>query len=378
MSRVKVHVVLIFLFCFSICYAGVEAEVKDHYLETDDNIDADVVIDEPYSGTADLKFCLAEYDFEELNFNYRCDIFLERHNISFSNYYEESYSFELENIEPYMYRLFVQLHYDDKYRKDSDKDNLVYVVGEKYKESSDRQSEIVMKVLETPYTGRQGGIITSEINLSVYKNDSIIKVSECITGGWTSNKKEFSIPYGSSKTIHLENIIEEDAPPGEYTYKIRVNTGAKYDYTNKIIIYPYINPDIKVELINNSLKIKNIDSKKANYTVRMDFENNTRIINDSINPHTLKQIRLNNTTQLISVYLNNELHYKKLLIRKNIITRMVNNTIIETRIINDSSKITGNIVAEDDSSENLHVFSILIGLGLLTTVYIKMNRNSFI
>ncbi len=43
----------------------------------------------------------------------------------------------------------------------------------------------------------------------------------CITGGWTSNRKEVTLEENEEKTIKLRNKIEEEAKPGDYPFRVR-------------------------------------------------------------------------------------------------------------------------------------------------------------
>ncbi len=43
----------------------------------------------------------------------------------------------------------------------------------------------------------------------------------CITGGWTSNRKEVTLEENEEKTIKLRNKIEEETKPGDYPFRVR-------------------------------------------------------------------------------------------------------------------------------------------------------------
>ena len=61
--------------------------------------------------------------------------------------------------------------------------------------------------------------------------------SKCITGSWTSNKKEISLNEDEEKIINLTNKIKEDAEPGEYLFRVRAKIDDEnFDLTEKILV----------------------------------------------------------------------------------------------------------------------------------------------
>ncbi len=95
------------------------------------------------------------------------------------------------------------------------------------------------------------------------------KGSNCITGGWTSNKKELSLDKDEEKIINLTNRIEKDAEPGEYSLRVRVKIENKnVDSTEKILVTDEIVED-KIES----------EEEKINKTVNLNIwtDNKLRI-----------------------------------------------------------------------------------------------------
>jgi len=78
---------------------------------------------------------------------------------------------------------------------------------------------------------------------------------KCITGGWTSNKKEIHLKKNEEKIIELENRIERDASPGNYSFRVRAKMGRKnIDKTGNILV--------RKEIVREAAYIKEIREPK--------------------------------------------------------------------------------------------------------------------
>ncbi|MGC9310911.1 MAG: lamin tail domain-containing protein, partial [Candidatus Aenigmatarchaeota archaeon] len=91
----------------------------------------------------------------------------------------------------------------------------------------------------------RGGEITAE--LKIRNTDTVgheIEVysyayvgSSCVTGSWTANRQNLTIPAGGETAVTLTNKIRETALPGEYTFRARAKLGDKeFDADSKITV----------------------------------------------------------------------------------------------------------------------------------------------
>jgi hypothetical protein len=364
--------ILLVLLSIGAGYSSVEARVLNNYVLAGGDLHASVEISEDYTGTADLKFCLADFDFNTLSYNYRCDIFLERFNITFDKNYSSTYTFSLEGVQPLIYRLFVQLHFNTTYHKDSDSNNFVYVAssGEPivyvYNYSGVAiDSRAVNSIVE------RGSTVTNCINITLYENCTNLRVysfihndSISITGELNSNIQSFSLPVGSSTQVCLNNTIISNASIGAYDYVSRV-ASCTVDYETKSKIYviekktPYYNAIIE----NNSLIIKNYDESEINYIIELYSNDSANIVNGSILPHNQKTINLNLTDFFIRLSINNEASLEGLYLSNNTNIVIINNSILP---------ITAAFTAKNSDDYNLYAISLLTSAAALIILYVKI------
>lgn len=377
MQRKNITLLLI-IFLTPTVFAGVEATLSNHYLYPGDPLNFHVEISEDYTGTADLKFCLAEFDFNELSYNYRCDIFLERFDITFDKTYSNDYSLLLNGVQPLIYRLFVQLHFEDTYHKDSDSGNFIYLA------KSDEQvtyiynpKGITITPKKVPSTAEAGGEISVEFNITSFENCTkyyaysfINKNNTCITGALNENMISVQLPYSSTMQLTLNNTIFTNSTVGDYEYTIRISgCGKNHDYEKPIMIIRKENPEYNIVLEYNELVLKNYEETNLTYTLTIIEETKTTIINNTLTPHSQVKLVLNNTNQYLTLKLNNIEVFNKLLIINNTQVIIVNNTIIN----NTPSLITGNAAIENIEEEKpFYILSILTGLGSLGVLYWRL------
>jgi len=104
--------------------------------------------------------------------------------------------------------------------------------------------------------------LNKEISVELYSY--AFKGRDCITGGWTSYKKEISLDKKEQKTVKLTNKIEEKAKPGEYSFRVRAKVDNEIiDKTEKIIVTD--------EIIEEPIPIKEIETPK------LEIWNDTKI-----------------------------------------------------------------------------------------------------
>ncbi len=80
------------------------------------------------------------------------------------------------------------------------------------------------------------GAFTSKITLTnKFAEEQILLVttyvykgSKCITeGGWSANEQEITLVAGESRTVEFENAIKEGTLEGDYTFKVKAKVGSK-------------------------------------------------------------------------------------------------------------------------------------------------------
>lgn len=385
MQNKIITTLLIMLFNLGIAFSGVEATVDNHYLLPGEELNFHIEIEEDFTGTADLKFCLAEFDFQTLNYNYRCDIFLDRFDVTFDKTYSNDYSLPLNGVQPLIYRLFVQLHFEDKYHKDSDKDNFIYLAKE------DKSITYVynpkgMKIepFSLPEYAEQGSVTSANFNITNFGNCTkyyaysfVNNGTNCITGKLNQNMIEIELLTSSRMNLELNNTIDYNASLGSYYYTIRLSgCGKNHDYKKPILIVEKREPAVNITINqDNELIIKNYEQVNTSYELQIILEDGTIKLNNTLIPHSQERIKLNNTNQYLEVKINNKKHYTKLLTTENNNTIIVNNTIVKSStststllpIVRESSMITGNVTVSQ--GDNYYIISILIGLISLLIIY---------
>ncbi len=365
-------ILLIIILLTQPAYSGVEATLSHHYLYPGDNLDFHIEIEEPFTGTADLKFCLADFDFNDLSYNYRCDIFLERYDITFDQTYSNDYSIPL-NVQPLIYRLFVQLHYEDKYHKDSDSDNFIYVASSEEPVTFVYNPRgIIIQPMNIINSVEQGSQITNTINITSYENCSnyyvytyVYENNNCVTGDFNENMKRIELPYSSTTTLIMNNTIDYNATIGDYYYKIRVSgCGRDYDYSQPVRVIEKQNPYYNITINESNIIIKNYDNTNLTYEV-VSTSDEINNYNGVLSPHTQAVINLQNKTQYVTILLNN------LEVLNELLTR--NELIINKVIVENNSVITGNItLPEVEGEKRFYILSLLTSVGALTIMYRKL------
>jgi len=372
--RGKNTAILLILLLLPTAFAGVEAMLYKHYYNPDEELVTHINIDENYTGSADLKFCLANFDFEELTYNYKCDIFLNNYNISFDKTYSADFTQSLAGIEPLIYRLFVQLHFEDKYHKDSDSDNFIYITKpDNYVIHKFDSEGVIINALSTPKEVQAGEELSITFNVSNHENCTnycaysfIVKNNKCVTGGLNKNIVNLTLPLGSSTSMTLTNIVNSKAEPAEYDYTIRVSgCGKNYDLTQPVQIVSDANPDIDYKLEKDGLLVKNYGNANISFELRIMDENQTRIITGEVTPYSQKKIFLNQTTQYLELAVNNEQVLEKL------ITHPV--IIIQNNTIEELGSITSNAVLNSfDEGKSFYILSIFTSITALMIMYKRL------
>ncbi|MBN1923227.1 MAG: hypothetical protein JW791_00525 [Nanoarchaeota archaeon] len=357
------------LFLMPAAYCGVEAAVFNHYLYPGSNLEFSIDISEDYTGTADLKFCLAEFNFDELSYNYRCDIFLERHDITFDKTYYKIYSIPLNEVQPLIYRLFVQLHFEDKYHKDSDSDNFIYLASPKEPTVFVYNPKgVIILPNNLAHTAEQDEAITADFNITTYENCTNYQVysyvynnTKCITGSFNNNLRRVELPFGSSMRLYLKNTIDWNATIGDYDYKIRVNAcGKDYDYSQPITITEKRKPLYNITINHDLILIKNYDNTNLTYNIIIIEEEENNTIIGELKPHNQIIIELDNSSKFVKAIINNAVEHNQLFLEQD-----------KQSIIEESSKITGEIIMVESEGEEkpFYILSILTSLGALAIIY---------
>jgi hypothetical protein len=370
----KTLITLLILLSTPLVFAGVEATLFNHYFYPGDDLNFHIEITEDFTGTADLKFCLANFDFTTLNYNYRCDIFLERFDITFDQTYSADYSLSLNGIQPLIYRLFVQLHFDDKYHKDSDKDNFIYLTKDDEPVTYIyNPAGVSIRADNIPNEVEQGGELETSFNVTIFENCSrfyaysfINNGTQCATGRLNENIVELELPYSSTTHLTLKNEIGYNATIGGYYYTIRISgCGKNHDLKQPIRVIEKQNPDYNITIKEYEIILKNYDSTNISYALIIINQNSTQVINGTIQAHAQERVFLNNTDQFLTIRVNNAEVFNKLLLNN---TREVitNYTIIY-------SNITGNITLPVEGEEKpFYILSILTSVGALLIMYTRL------
>ncbi len=376
----KDFVAIVALLTFSIGFSGVEAVVLTHQIVAGDTIVADVDIDESYSGSADLKFCLADYDYSDLSFNYRCDHFLDRYTIEFTNTFHKRYIFSTEGIEPQIYRLFVQLHYDDKYRKDCDNDNFVYIGSSSepivYVSSP---TGVRISVSNVSSTYELGSVVSSFVNITNFENCSTFNVQSYLFG-WTegiiSSKESYDIDlsYGLSTQLNMTNTIFDSISSGDYIYKVLVRgCSNSYYWSKPIKVVEKAVPEVNVTLSNYTIYLKNFDSTNVSFSISIALPNTSYLFNLTLLPHHQRILRLNRTDQFVSI------HYGKIVKQFfiesnqtcNILATNTNTTCINSSYHLSIPPSTSDFVANKEE-KSFYIVSLFSSLGLLFLLYKRL------
>ncbi len=373
----KDFVAIVALLSLSMGFSGVEAVVLIHQIEVGDTIVADVDIDEPYSGTADLKFCLADYDYSDLSFNYRCDHFLDRYTIEFTNTFHKRYIFSTEGIGPQIYRLFVQLHYDDKYRRDCDNDNFVYIgSGDEPIVYISSPKGVRISVVGLNSTYELGSIISSSVNITNYENCSIFDIQSYVFGwrdGFVSTKEDYKInlSYGSSTQLNMTNALFDSIQTKDYIYKVLVlGCSNSYYWSRPVSIVEKAKPNVNVTLSNYTLYLKNFDSTNVSFSISIVLPNKSYLFNLTLLPHYQKIFYLNKTTQFIS------LHYGDVVKQFFVESNQCNSSTIDTNTTCTNFSFTlptstSNLVANKEE-KSFYIVSLFSSLGLLFLLYKRL------
>ena len=119
----KIVLILLILASFNAAIAWViEGSVSPHYGTADTEVVLSYVINSSYAGSARLMICLDEYDFNNLEYDYDCDILLREVNIILPESGEEI--FRLSNPS-WLYRFCLKLYtnYSSSPYSDCDNDN---------------------------------------------------------------------------------------------------------------------------------------------------------------------------------------------------------------------------------------------------------------
>lgn len=368
----KQIIFLFLLFIFSKSFSFVEAEVLDHNLITNEELPIVVEIDEEYEGFADLKFCLANFDFNTLDYEYKCSIFLERFNISFNNNYFNYYYLDLNGINSGLYRLFVQLHYLDKYKKDCDKNNFVYIaprttIIEKEKEGIEINEIFIQNELE------QESMLNMILNITNYEKNENLNITTKLFNENSSIIKTSNLTLSRYSKIILNNsIMLNNLTVGEYNLLIQVNN---YSLSKIINVKQKYNMSYEIIKTNSTIAIINRDNISFNYEIAYLNSSDKIIILNDLLPQHEKKIEINNTNSLITIKINSKLVYEKFnILPQKIINNSfyVNNTIIKKEKV-DYFLLSGQVVSKIfDLSKHFYMFSALIGIVSLILIYKKI------
>lgn len=376
--RRGINWLLLTLFSINTVIAGVEAEVLNHYLYPDQRLRVHVDVEENFTGTADLKFCLAEFDFQELNYNYRCDKFLNRYDITFDKVYSNEYEFIFENIQPLIYRLFVQLHFNDKYHKDCDKNNFIYltqpnepIVYIKNPKGIIINNELVPEFVEQGEEFKSEFNITNQGNCTNYTIYSFIYSNNtCITGKFWTNKKEFTLPTSSTIRIGVNNTIQENASIGLHDYVMRIKgCNKEYELRKPIQIIRKQNPYFQILIEDGNLVLKNYDSTNLSYELLITTHNSTRELNNQIPSHTRREFELEPTSQYLNMKINHEEVFQRLLINN---TRSVELVEKEVIIYKNNTSPTSYLIKEEYEEKPFYIICFLSSLTALTVLYKRL------
>ncbi|VVB75276.1 Uncharacterised protein [Candidatus Tiddalikarchaeum anstoanum] len=383
MQRENILIILA-LILPSLAFSSVEGTVLNHYVFPGDNIKVQVNISENYTGIADLKFCLANFDFVSLSYNYRCDIFLNRFDIYVDKEFLGYYEFPIINLQPLIYRLFVQLHFNDTYHKDSDSNNFFYLT------SNDEPviyvynpSGIVVDARSLNTLVEQGSTVSNTFNITNFENCTTIhaysfihKDDKPITGSINGNLQELVLPYGSTAKIFLNNTIDVNATTGEYYYVLRLNSCSKdYTYEQKIFVTKKNEPDYNITIDNNTILIKNFEQTNTDYNIEIVNENRTLLMNGSLPPHTQKKIFLNNTSQFLTIYINGKISVERLLLNSNAsIIYLTKEVVVERNVSGNTTPITAFAALAESGGEEkyFYILSILTSIISLLILYVKL------
>jgi len=237
----------------------IEGSVSPHHGTTETEIALSYVINNSYTGKARLKICLDEYDFNNLKYDYDCDILLREVNITMPEPGQEIFKL---NQPSWLYRFCLKLYANGSTYSDCDNDNTFFLNNQYYEQPVDEDKPLLIVSVYAPEYVMQNHEFTSYVNINNQGSDDreVLVYSYAYNGStimsegfinswkksWTANQKRVVVPRLSSATVSLINRINNS---GFFDYNVRVKFGDESIDTRK-----------KINVSEEKIAIASIDS----------------------------------------------------------------------------------------------------------------------